>query len=78
MWINTGFDNLRRLWPASNYDEEEVNLDLEKFYRKERTFFKDYEIDHIILNRKFGVTKVAVVPKFYTESDHRLLRASLR
>ncbi|VDM52689.1 unnamed protein product [Angiostrongylus costaricensis] len=29
------------------------------------------EIDHIIVNR-FGLTHVAVVPKIYTESDHRL------
>uniref|UniRef100_A0A7I5E5Z8 Endo/exonuclease/phosphatase domain-containing protein n=1 Tax=Haemonchus contortus TaxID=6289 RepID=A0A7I5E5Z8_HAECO len=33
------------------------------------------EIDHIIFNRRFYVTDVAVVPKFYTGSDHRLLRA---
>uniref|UniRef100_A0A0K0CTD2 Endo/exonuclease/phosphatase domain-containing protein n=1 Tax=Angiostrongylus cantonensis TaxID=6313 RepID=A0A0K0CTD2_ANGCA len=33
------------------------------------------EIDHIIVNRKFCPTDVAVVPKFYTGSDHRLLRA---
>ncbi|KAE9418252.1 hypothetical protein Angca_003518, partial [Angiostrongylus cantonensis] len=33
------------------------------------------EIDHIIVNRKFCLTDVAVVPKFYTGSDHRLLRA---
>ncbi|VDO26065.1 unnamed protein product [Haemonchus placei] len=31
--------------------------------------------DHIIVNRKFCLTDVAVVPKFYTGSDHRLLRA---
>ncbi|XGW33705.1 hypothetical protein V3C99_017826 [Haemonchus contortus] len=30
---------------------------------------------HIIVNRKFCLTDVAVVPKFYTGSDHRLLRA---
>ena len=33
------------------------------------------EIDHIICNRRFCLTDVAVVPKFYTGSDHRLLRA---
>ena len=33
------------------------------------------EIDHIIVNRRFCLTDVAVVPKFYTGSDHRLLRA---
>ncbi|KAE9414145.1 hypothetical protein Angca_004609, partial [Angiostrongylus cantonensis] len=33
------------------------------------------EIDHIIVNRKFCLTDVAVVPNFYTGSDHRLLRA---
>ncbi|KAE9412498.1 hypothetical protein Angca_009460, partial [Angiostrongylus cantonensis] len=33
------------------------------------------EIDHIIVNRKFCLTDVAVVPKFYTGSHHRLLRA---
>ncbi|KAK6761369.1 hypothetical protein RB195_022434 [Necator americanus] len=32
------------------------------------------EIDHIIVNKRFCLTDVAVVPKFYTESDHRLLR----
>ncbi|XGW34625.1 hypothetical protein V3C99_018528 [Haemonchus contortus] len=31
--------------------------------------------DHIIFNRRFCMTDVAVVPKFYTRSDHRLLRA---
>ncbi|XGW33843.1 hypothetical protein V3C99_017927 [Haemonchus contortus] len=30
------------------------------------------EIDHIIFNRRFCLTDVAVVPKFYTGSDHRL------
>ncbi|VDM56462.1 unnamed protein product [Angiostrongylus costaricensis] len=34
------------------------------------------EIDHIIVNRKFCLTDVAVLPKFYTESDHRLLQAT--
>ncbi|EYB95079.1 hypothetical protein Y032_0164g3552 [Ancylostoma ceylanicum] len=33
------------------------------------------EIDHIIVNRRFCLTDVGVVPKFYTGSDHRLLRA---
>ncbi|KAE9412281.1 hypothetical protein Angca_007165, partial [Angiostrongylus cantonensis] len=33
------------------------------------------EIDHIIVNRKFCLTDVAVVPKYYTGSDHRLLCA---
>ncbi|KAK6740992.1 hypothetical protein RB195_009067 [Necator americanus] len=32
------------------------------------------EIDHIIVNKIFCLTDVAVVPKFYTGSDHRLLR----
>ncbi|KAJ1355672.1 hypothetical protein KIN20_013166 [Parelaphostrongylus tenuis] len=36
------------------------------------------EIDHIIVNRRFCLTDVAVVPKFYTGSDHRLLRATFR
>ncbi|VDO26573.1 unnamed protein product [Heligmosomoides polygyrus] len=36
------------------------------------------EIDHIIFNRKYCLTDVSVVPKFYTESDHRLLRARFR
>uniref|UniRef100_A0A7I4Z4L0 Reverse transcriptase domain-containing protein n=1 Tax=Haemonchus contortus TaxID=6289 RepID=A0A7I4Z4L0_HAECO len=30
------------------------------------------EIDHIIFNRRFCLTDVAVVPKFYAGSDHRL------
>ncbi|WKX89936.1 hypothetical protein Q1695_009070 [Nippostrongylus brasiliensis] len=34
------------------------------------------EIDHVIVNRRFCLTDVAVVPKFFTGSDHRLLRAS--
>ncbi|KAK6750165.1 hypothetical protein RB195_002265 [Necator americanus] len=34
----------------------------------------DNEIDHIIINKGFSLTDVAVVPKFYTGSDHRLLR----
>ncbi|EYC02496.1 hypothetical protein Y032_0099g3149 [Ancylostoma ceylanicum] len=33
------------------------------------------EIDHIIVNRRYCLTDVGVVPKFYTGSDHRLLRA---
>ncbi|KAK6727478.1 hypothetical protein RB195_005267 [Necator americanus] len=32
------------------------------------------EIDHIIVNKRFCLTDVAVVPKFYTGLDHRLLR----
>ncbi|KAK6760415.1 hypothetical protein RB195_021762 [Necator americanus] len=32
------------------------------------------EIDHIIVNKRLGLADVAVVPKFYTGSDHRLLR----
>ncbi|ETN72349.1 endonuclease/exonuclease/phosphatase family protein, partial [Necator americanus] len=32
------------------------------------------EIDHIIVNKRFCLTDVAVVPKFYTGSDYRLLR----
>ncbi|KAK6764039.1 hypothetical protein RB195_024391 [Necator americanus] len=32
------------------------------------------EIDHIIVNKRFCLADVAVVPKFYTRSDHRLLR----
>uniref|UniRef100_A0A7I4XU24 Reverse transcriptase domain-containing protein n=1 Tax=Haemonchus contortus TaxID=6289 RepID=A0A7I4XU24_HAECO len=33
------------------------------------------KIDHIIFNRRFCLTDVAIVPEFYTGSDHRLLRA---
>ncbi|VDO96955.1 unnamed protein product [Heligmosomoides polygyrus] len=36
------------------------------------------EIDHIIFNRKYCLTDVSVVPKFYMGSDHRLLRARFR
>ncbi|VDP17060.1 unnamed protein product [Heligmosomoides polygyrus] len=36
------------------------------------------EVDHIIFNRKHCLTDVSVVPKFYTGSDHRLLRAMFR
>ncbi|VDO75186.1 unnamed protein product [Heligmosomoides polygyrus] len=36
------------------------------------------EIDHIIFNRKYCLTDVSVFPKFYTGSDHRLLRARFR
>ncbi|VDO99550.1 unnamed protein product [Heligmosomoides polygyrus] len=32
----------------------------------------------IIFNRKYCLTDVSVVPKFYTRSDHRLLRARFR
>ncbi|ETN82448.1 endonuclease/exonuclease/phosphatase family protein, partial [Necator americanus] len=32
------------------------------------------EIDHIIVNKRFCLTDVAVVPKFYTGPDHRPLR----
>lgn len=35
------------------------------------------EIDHVIFNRRYCLTDVAVVPKFFTGSDHRLLRARL-
>ncbi|EYB82301.1 hypothetical protein Y032_0362g3490 [Ancylostoma ceylanicum] len=33
------------------------------------------EIDHILVNRRFCLTDIGVVPKFYTRSGHRLLRA---
>uniref|UniRef100_A0A7I4XT25 Endo/exonuclease/phosphatase domain-containing protein n=1 Tax=Haemonchus contortus TaxID=6289 RepID=A0A7I4XT25_HAECO len=36
------------------------------------------EVDHAIVNRKFCLADVAVVQKFYTESDRRLLRARFR
>ncbi|VDP04513.1 unnamed protein product [Heligmosomoides polygyrus] len=36
------------------------------------------EIDHIIFNHKYCLTDVSVVPKFYTGSDPRLLRARFR
>ncbi|VDP13644.1 unnamed protein product [Heligmosomoides polygyrus] len=36
------------------------------------------EIDHIIFSRKYCLTDVSVVPKFYTGSDLRLLRARFR
>ncbi|KAK6756295.1 hypothetical protein RB195_014602 [Necator americanus] len=32
------------------------------------------EIDHIIVNKRFFLAGVAVVPKFYKGSDHRLIR----
>ncbi|KAK6741007.1 hypothetical protein RB195_009077 [Necator americanus] len=32
------------------------------------------EIDHIIVNKIFCLAEIAVVPNFYTGSDHRLLR----
>ncbi|KAK6744062.1 hypothetical protein RB195_011017 [Necator americanus] len=32
------------------------------------------KIDHIIVNKRFCLTDVAAVPKFYAGSDHRLLR----
>ncbi|VDO33222.1 unnamed protein product [Haemonchus placei] len=35
------------------------------------------EMDHIIFNRRICLTFAAVVPKFFTGSDHRLLRARL-
>ncbi|KAK6751612.1 hypothetical protein RB195_003182 [Necator americanus] len=88
--------------PTSSYDEEEVEtfyIDMEKFYREDRAFYKVIigdlnaekpssprwtwespgggycnEIDHIIVNKRFCLTDVGVVPKFYTGSDHRLLR----
>ncbi|VDP45390.1 unnamed protein product [Heligmosomoides polygyrus] len=34
------------------------------------------KIDHIIFNRKYCLTDVSVVPKFYTGSDHSLLRGA--
>uniref|UniRef100_A0A0K0CWX7 Transcriptional regulator n=1 Tax=Angiostrongylus cantonensis TaxID=6313 RepID=A0A0K0CWX7_ANGCA len=43
IWINTGFDNLRRLRADIDYDKEKVEvfyIDLEKFSRENRTFFK--------------------------------------
>ncbi|KAE9412564.1 hypothetical protein Angca_007174, partial [Angiostrongylus cantonensis] len=36
-----------------------------------------HEIDHIIVNRMFCLIDLAVAPKFYPGSDHRLLRARL-
>ncbi|KAK6764053.1 hypothetical protein RB195_024400 [Necator americanus] len=35
---------------------------------------KKVEIDHIIVNKRFCLSDVAVVPKLYRGSDHRLLR----
>ncbi|EYC11234.1 hypothetical protein Y032_0051g2091 [Ancylostoma ceylanicum] len=35
---------------------------------------KYHNEDHIIINGLFWMTDVAVKPKFYTGSDHRLLR----
>ncbi|KAK6740789.1 hypothetical protein RB195_008937 [Necator americanus] len=35
------------------------------------------EIDHIIVNKRFCLTDLAVVPKFYTGSDHRLHRRKI-
>uniref|UniRef100_A0A7I4YN72 Uncharacterized protein n=1 Tax=Haemonchus contortus TaxID=6289 RepID=A0A7I4YN72_HAECO len=37
-----------------------------------------HEIDHIIFNRRFCPTEVAVVPKFYMGSDPLVLRAGFR
>ncbi|XGW03573.1 hypothetical protein V3C99_015058 [Haemonchus contortus] len=37
-----------------------------------------YEIDHIILNRRFCLTDVAAVPKFYMGSDYSLHRPRFR
>ncbi|KAK6762552.1 hypothetical protein RB195_023325 [Necator americanus] len=69
---------------------EAFYMDLKKFYRKNHAFYKKpsslrwtwespgggyrNEIDHIIVIRRFCLTDVAVVPKFYTGSDHRLIR----
>ncbi|KAK6740396.1 hypothetical protein RB195_008700 [Necator americanus] len=69
---------------------ETFYMDLEKFYREDHAFYKKpsslhwtwespgggyrNEIDHIIVNKRFCLTDVAVVPKFYTGSDHHLLR----
>ncbi|VDP05417.1 unnamed protein product [Heligmosomoides polygyrus] len=83
--------------PTPDNDDEGVEafyVELEKFYKKDHTFYKvvvgDFnakivprsgtsnEIDHIIFNRKYCLTDVSVVPKFYTGSDHRLLRARFR
>ncbi|VDO75331.1 unnamed protein product [Heligmosomoides polygyrus] len=36
------------------------------------------DIDQVIFNHKYCLTDVSVVPKFYTESDHSLLRARFR
>ncbi|VDP09390.1 unnamed protein product [Heligmosomoides polygyrus] len=36
------------------------------------------EIDHIIFNYMYRLTDVSVIPKFYTGSDHRLLRVRFR
>ncbi|KAL6734414.1 hypothetical protein Aduo_004956 [Ancylostoma duodenale] len=70
---------------------EAFSMDSEKFYREDYTFYKKptspqwtweslggehhNETDHIIVNRRYCLTDVGVVPKFYTGSDHRLLRA---
>ncbi|KAK6735595.1 hypothetical protein RB195_018671 [Necator americanus] len=37
----------------------------------------DTEIDHIIVSKRFSLTDVAVVPKFFAGSDHRRLRGRL-
>ncbi|KAK6730827.1 hypothetical protein RB195_007348 [Necator americanus] len=46
-------------------------MDLEKFYREDHAFYK------VIISDFNAKTNVAVVPKFYTGSDHCLLRGRL-
>ncbi|KAK6741672.1 hypothetical protein RB195_009504 [Necator americanus] len=56
--------------PTSSYEEEEVEafyIDLEKFYQEDHAFYK-------VIVGDFNAKDVAVVPKFYTGSDHRLFR----
>ncbi|KAK6765030.1 hypothetical protein RB195_025098 [Necator americanus] len=68
---------------------EAFYMDLEKFYRQEHMFYKviiNYpwelakpevycsKIDRIIVSKRFCLTDAAVVLKFFTGSDHRLLR----
>ncbi|KAK6736844.1 hypothetical protein RB195_019501 [Necator americanus] len=77
---------MRRCGPTAAYGEEEVEafyMDLEKFYREDHAFYKVIIGD---FNTKVGprrtpeelhivsLTDFAVVPKFYTGSDHRLFR----
>ncbi|ETN84130.1 hypothetical protein NECAME_17228 [Necator americanus] len=59
--------------PTSSYDEEEKPSSLRWTWKSPGGGYRN-EIDHIIVNKRFCLTDVAVVPKFYTGSDHRLLR----
>ncbi|EYB99600.1 hypothetical protein Y032_0121g1029 [Ancylostoma ceylanicum] len=78
--LNGSFSNSTQVAPP----KASVYLRCDRFHKKPTSLRWTWEspggeyhneIDHIIVNRRYCLTGVGVVPKFYTGSDHLLLRA---